>query len=144
MKMLRMSLLLIMLFSLMSGICYGQTAEDYCDKGIAYFNKGMFDKAIAKFKKAIEINSAMDMPGSATSWHSLIQSLMTCQVSLLSSFKEDIEAFGEVLNSVGDDCQLAKLDLQARLQKQQQRLLMMSNISKMMHDTAKSIIRNIK
>ncbi len=144
MKMLRMSLLLIMLFSLMSGICYGQTAEDYCDKGIAYFNKGIFDKAIAEFKKAIEINSTMDMPGSATSWYNLMQSLMTCQVSLLSSLEEEIEAFEEVLNSIGDDCQLAKLDLQAKLQGQQQVLLMITNIVKMMGEMADAVVRNIK
>ncbi|GAI38674.1 unnamed protein product [marine sediment metagenome] len=56
MKVLRMSLLLIMLFSLMSAICYGQTAEDYCDKGVDYANKGMFDEAMAECKGALEIN----------------------------------------------------------------------------------------
>lgn len=56
MKVLRMSLLLIMLFSLMSAICYGQTAEDYCDKGVDYADKGMFDKAMAECKRALEIN----------------------------------------------------------------------------------------
>jgi hypothetical protein len=45
------------------------------------------------------------------------------------------------LNSVGDDAQLANVDLQNILQKQQQTLQMMSNISKMMHDTAMAVIR---
>jgi len=40
----------------MAAICYGQTAKDYFDKGIAYLNKGMLDEAIAEFKKAVEIN----------------------------------------------------------------------------------------
>ena len=56
MKVLRMGLLLLMLFSLIAAICYGQTAEDYCDKGRDYANKGMYDKAIAEYKKALEIN----------------------------------------------------------------------------------------
>jgi len=56
MKVLKISLLLLMVFSLMSGISYGQTAKDYYDKGIAYANKGMLDEAIAEFKKAIQIN----------------------------------------------------------------------------------------
>ena len=48
------------------------------------------------------------------------------------------------LATVGDDSQLANVDLQNMLQKQQQALQMMSNISKMSHDTAMAVIRNIK
>jgi hypothetical protein len=48
------------------------------------------------------------------------------------------------LHSIGDDAQLANVDLQNLLQKQQQMLQMISNISKAMHDTATSIIRNLK
>ena len=47
------------------------------------------------------------------------------------------------LNSVGDDAQLANVDLQNALQKQQQTLQMMSNISKMLYDTAQSVIRKM-
>ncbi|MDP1947328.1 MAG: hypothetical protein Q8L77_07490 [Nitrospirota bacterium] len=47
------------------------------------------------------------------------------------------------LNSIGDDAQLANVDLQNILQKQQQTLQMMSNISKMLFDTAQSVIRKI-
>lgn len=43
-----------------------------------------------------------------------------------------------------DDVQLAKIDLQDMLQKQQKTLQMLSNISKMLHDTAMAVIRNIK
>lgn len=49
----------------------------------------------------------------------------------------------ERLASVGDDAQLANIDLQNVLQKQQQTLQMMSNISKMLHDTAMSVIRKM-
>ncbi len=49
----------------------------------------------------------------------------------------------ELLNSVGDDAQLANVDLQNALQKQQQTLQMMSNMSKMLNDTAMAIIRKI-
>ena len=49
----------------------------------------------------------------------------------------------ETLNSVGDDAQLANVDLQNMLQKQQQTLQMMSNISKMLHDTSMAVIRKI-
>jgi hypothetical protein len=50
----------------------------------------------------------------------------------------------ERLNTLGDDGQLANLDLQNILQKQQQALQMMSSISKSSHDTMMAIIRNLK
>lgn len=61
--------------------------------------------------------------------------------------KEDLENYirnlEEQLNAVGDDAQLANVDLQNMLQKQQQTLQLLSNISKMLHDTAMAIIRKI-
>lgn len=54
-----------------------------------------------------------------------------------------IDKLEEELSSVGDDAQLANVDLQNWLQKQQQTLQMMSNISKMLHDTAMAVIRKI-
>jgi len=54
-----------------------------------------------------------------------------------------IKQVEDQLNSVGDDAQLANVDLQNMLQKQQQTLQMMSNISKSLHDTAMSVIRKM-
>lgn len=47
------------------------------------------------------------------------------------------------LNTMGDDAQLATIDLQNALQRQQEILQTMSNISKMLHDSAVSLIRKI-
>lgn len=58
----------------------------------------------------------------------------------LQTYIENLES---KLNSVGDDAQLANVDLQSVLQKQQQTLQMMSNISKMLYDTGMSIIRKL-
>jgi hypothetical protein len=44
---------------------------------------------------------------------------------------------------VGDDAQLANVDLQNTLQKQQQTLQTLSNISKALHDTAMAVIRKM-
>ena len=44
---------------------------------------------------------------------------------------------------MGDDGKLANAELQNVLQKEQQTLQMMSNLLKMMHDTAIAIIRKI-
>ena len=64
-----------------------------------------------------------------------------------SASKEEMENYikdlEEQLSSVGDDAQLANIDLQNALQKQQQTLQTMSNISKMLHDTAMAVIRRI-
>ena len=49
----------------------------------------------------------------------------------------------EELQSVGDDAQLGNVDLQNVLQKQQQTMQTMSNISKMLRDTAMAVIRKI-
>lgn len=53
------------------------------------------------------------------------------------------KSFQEKLNSIGDDAQLANVDMQNILQKQQQTLQMMSNISKMFYDTAMAVIRKL-
>jgi hypothetical protein len=47
------------------------------------------------------------------------------------------------LNSVGDDAQLANVDLHNALQRQEQTLQTISNISKMLYDTAMAVIRRI-
>ena len=47
------------------------------------------------------------------------------------------------LNSIGDDAQLANIDMQQAMQQQQQTLQILSNISKLMADTAMAVIRKI-
>jgi hypothetical protein len=66
----------------------------------------------------------------------------TLETAVLEVFTA-IEAVEETLNAVGDDAQLANVDLQNILQKQQQTLQMMSNISKMLYDSATSVFRKI-
>jgi PKD repeat protein len=58
-------------------------------------------------------------------------------------FEDYVKTLEGQLDSVGDDAQLSNVDLQTELQKQQQTLQMLSNISKMLHDTALSIIRKV-
>jgi hypothetical protein len=65
------------------------------------------------------------------------------EVNSLAQLDNEIARWEEKLNSIGDDAQLANIDLQNILQKQQQVLQMLSNISKITHDTAMEIIRKI-
>jgi hypothetical protein len=54
-----------------------------------------------------------------------------------------VGAWEEELSEIGDDSQLANIDLQNMLQKQQQTIQMLSSISKVLHDTATAVIRKI-
>jgi hypothetical protein len=68
-------------------------------------------------------------------------------VATLVAVRADLDAaisrWEKKLGSVGDDAQLANIDLQTMLRKQQQTLQTISNVSKMLHDTAMAIIRKI-
>lgn len=55
----------------------------------------------------------------------------------------EITRYEEKLSTIGDDAQLANIDLQNMLQKQQQTIQMLSNVSKMLSDTALAVIRKI-
>ena len=48
------------------------------------------------------------------------------------------------LNTIGDDAQLANIELQNMLQKQQQLMQTLSNTSNALHQTAMGIIRKIR
>lgn len=54
-----------------------------------------------------------------------------------------LKTLEEKLRSIGDDAQLANVDLQNALQKQQQTAQAMSAVSKMLHDVAMATIRKI-
>jgi len=60
-----------------------------------------------------------------------------------TKMEEYISCLEQNLETLGDDAQLANVDLQNALQKQQQTLQSMSNVSKMLHDTAIAVIRKI-
>jgi hypothetical protein len=64
-------------------------------------------------------------------------------VKSLDSLDNEIARWEERLSASGDDAQLANVDLQNILQKQQQTLQMLSNISKALHDNIMAIIRKI-
>ncbi|MEM6730094.1 MAG: hypothetical protein AAF658_00980, partial [Myxococcota bacterium] len=65
------------------------------------------------------------------------------QATTVGELKDYEKYLEEQLNSAGDDAQLMNIDLQNQLQRQQQLLQMMSNMSKAMHDVAMSIVRNV-
>jgi hypothetical protein len=65
-------------------------------------------------------------------------------IVMVPAAEADLATWEEAYSSAGELSELAMLDLQNVLQKQQQAMQMMSNISKMLHDTAKSIISNMK
>jgi hypothetical protein len=66
-----------------------------------------------------------------------------CSPETVQGLAAEIKALEDKLLSVGNDAQLADVDLQNILQKEQQTLQMMSDISKELYDTAMSVIRHI-
>jgi hypothetical protein len=64
-------------------------------------------------------------------------------VTTLSHVNEEITRWEERLAALDDEAQLSNVDLQNMLQKQQQALQLLSNVSKTLHETAASIIRKI-
>ena len=80
----------------------------------------------------------MNSPSNSSSEVTLGQNVTT-----KAEYESALEKYEQQLNSVGDDAQLANVDLQNWLQKLHQTLQMMSNISKLLHDTAMAIIRKI-
>jgi uncharacterized protein YegP (UPF0339 family) len=102
-----------------------------------------------------------DQEAATESWSHLIQSLskstrgvsesdvnhLIWQViskSRLEALENEIKEWEEKLNTVGDDAQLANVDLRNMLQKQQQTLQMLASISKILHDTALAVIRKME
>lgn len=55
----------------------------------------------------------------------------------------ELQRWEEALQTIGDDAQLANIDLQNALQRQQQTLQTISNLSKALHDAAMAVIRKI-
>jgi hypothetical protein len=74
--------------------------------------------------------------------------LLRILVHAEASVSTEVQGFGGAawenkLQTLHGDAQLANADLQNMLQKQQQTLQMMSNISKLLYDTATSVIRKM-
>ena len=108
--------------------------REYAEK-VKYFNtvkKAVREELrllICTFSKDLEsmcATSEMDLP------------IIMDRLSRLMSAVSDA-----LVDEVAEDAQLADVDLQTVIQKQQQVLQMMSNISKMLYDTNSSIIRKI-
>lgn len=66
------------------------------------------------------------------------------QVMSEEELKEYLEDLEQQMQTVGEDSQLANIELQDLMQKQQQTLQTLSNVSKLLHDTAMAVIRNLR
>jgi hypothetical protein len=79
-------------------------------------------------------------------WQALWEAGLAADIPEVAS-PEDLETcikeMEEALETVGDDAQLANVDMQNMLQKQQQTLDMLKIITKLLNDTALSVIRKM-
>jgi len=64
-------------------------------------------------------------------------------LNIPDQLEDYIKGLEDSLQQLGDDAQLANVDMQNALQKQQQTMQMMTNLGKMLHDTALAVIRKV-
>ena len=132
-----------------------EVLKDYAEK-LAYYNKlkKVIRDHLAEMRewaarmdsrnatKTVEVNAIVRFPppyrSGATARFKWARKRMNRDA--LQAYIEDLEGR---LATAGNDAQLANVDMQNMLQKQQQTMQMMSQISKMMHDTAMAVLRNI-
>lgn len=114
-------------------IAGGTTGDDAMETHALSSDMTAFDPTNVAAGSDAETMMMMGMPSS----------LSAAGVDTVGKLEDQIQTWEDKLNSVGDDAQLANVDLQNMLQKQQQTLQMMSNISKALHDTAMAIIRKM-
>jgi hypothetical protein len=100
-------------------------------------------KDMAILAKAFAENARAHEPGEAELELCIPDRVPAAAVNSAARLDDEIARWEEKLNTIGDDAQLANVDLQNVLQKQQQTLQMMSNISKLLHDTSMAVIRKI-
>jgi hypothetical protein len=91
----------------------------------------------------MRLNEAIRQKFSQTSPPASAELAAVTSILSFLALNDAIASIEEKLNTVGDDSQLANIELQNVLQKQQQCVQMISNISKMMQDTAMGVIRKI-
>jgi vacuolar-type H+-ATPase subunit I/STV1 len=70
-----------------------------------------------------------------------LEDLYAEQVRAIEDLESELNRYEEELESIGDDEQLADVDLQNMLKKQQQIIEMMSKLSKTLNDMALALIR---
>jgi len=107
-----------------------QAAEMVRLRGLGFLREKRLTEAITQ-------KFAMQLPVGSPAFPALV-ALVRALV-----LEEEIRKWEEKLNSIGDDAQLANVELQDILQRQQQILQMMSNISKSLYDTAQAVIRKM-
>ncbi len=90
-----------------------------------------------------EVGTAGSMQ-SESEYRPLVTSARTPAGPHIDNLEDHIKSIEEELAALGDDTQLATLDLQKVMEEQQRMLQVLSSINKMMYDTAITIIRNIK
>jgi hypothetical protein len=76
-------------------------------------------------------------------WQDVLIALWKAQEGMHEILIKEIETLIERMAGTSEESELATIDLQNALQKSQQTLQMLSNVSKLLHDTAMALMRKI-
>lgn len=144
---------ILCLFTLGSNLIYAQTRTDKLnavektDTNVIDFQKKYIKQLKAQLKYNHELLRFLEKEMRSIKFEKKYSRELKTQLKRnkesLNAIKKEIGSMEDTLSSVGDDAQLANIELQNMLQKQQQTLQTLSNVSKMLHDTAMAIIRKI-
>jgi len=115
------------------------------DQSISPAGSTKYDELVKSLRETPNLNAknfhqALDKETKKLFPHLKLEEFDVAKFVALQKYIEQLE---EDLQSVGEDGQLGNIDMQNALEKQQQTLQMLSNVSKMLHDTSMAIIRKI-
>jgi hypothetical protein len=116
--------------------------------------RGYTPSQVAQLSMVVRALQVNDQAAAATLWRSFVTAAFRSSsddrlsptimyVLRASMVRTGLPTLSLVGDPLGDDAQLANVDLQNILQKQQQVLQMLSNLSKMLNDTAMAVIRKL-
>ncbi|KKK44381.1 hypothetical protein LCGC14_0802680 [marine sediment metagenome] len=115
------------------------------DQSISPEGRTKFDELVKSLREtpnldSINFHETLEKEGIKHFPHLKVEEVDVLKFIALNRYIEQLE---EDLKNAGDDAQLENIDMQNMLEKQQQTMQMLSNVSKMLHDTAMAAIRKI-
>jgi tetratricopeptide (TPR) repeat protein len=83
----RIDVIVLIIFFFLVSPCFGQDYDTYRNRGIAYYKKGQYDKAISDYDKVIDIN-----PRDFDAYNNKAWILATCPVSIYCDGTKAVES----------------------------------------------------
>ena len=115
------------------------------DQSISPAGTTKYDELVKSLRETPNLNAknfhqTLDKEGKKMFPRLKLEEIDIAKFVALQKYIEELE---EALKSAGEDGQMGNIDMQNSLEKQQQTVQMLSNVSKMSHDISMAVIRKI-